>query len=125
MMKLALMLAALVPLLLAGCSGGGGSAIEQDAQGRYVVEMGTGNKFSPSKFTVPANSTIVFENRGGNHDVQVTGPEGFSSGATAQLGDGEEFPITVTKPGRYEFACTAHHGQGMVGTFTVAANATG
>lgn len=116
-------LLALVPFALAGCNGGDDGPVvpRQDSEGRYVVEMTASNRFDPDHFQVPANATVVFENRAGAHDVQVSGPETFSSGEPARLAAGKEFEIRVTKPGRYEFRCNAHHAQGMYGEFTVLA----
>lgn len=123
-MKTLLVALLLSSLLLAGCSGPGGSgsgqAPQQDSEGRYVIHMTAGNKFSPANAQVPVNATVVWEHDGGApHDVQAEDGS-FSSGKAGGLTSGMEWERTFTEPGTYEYSCHVHKGSGMTGTLTVA-----
>ena len=119
-MKLLLGLALLSSLVLAGCSGSGGDGTvpTQDDEGRYVIHMTSSNRFSPPVAEVPVGATVHWAHDGGApHDVQG---DGFSSGATGGLTQGESYDHAFTEPGRFEYVCRVHEGAGMKGTIVVA-----
>ena len=104
-------------LLLAGCSTPTATEPPQDAEGRYVIEMTAGNKFSPASATVPQNSTVVWKHMGGApHDVHGEGGT-FSSGEIAGLEEGDEFVHQFNETGSFPYECRVHSG--MTGTITV------
>jgi plastocyanin len=118
-MKALLAASLLVLLALAGCSGSGGDGTEprQDGEGRYVIEMTAGNRFSPAIAKVPVGATVVWVHEGGApHDVQG---DGFSSGPAADMTEGDEYEHTFDEAGSYEYHCDVHEGSGMKGTIVV------
>src|SRR5688572_17202999 len=115
----ALLAAALLSLLaLAGCSGSGGGVVpSQDDEGRYVIHLTSGNRFSPMEAKVPEGATVVWVHDGGApHDVQG---DDFSSGRAAGMEEGDEFEHTFEEAGTYHYFCHVHEGSGMKGTIVV------
>jgi plastocyanin len=119
-MKALLALALLSFLMLAGCGTPAATTPPTDGEGRYVIEMTSGNQFSPAKAQVPVGATVVWEHRGGApHDVQARDGS-FSSGPVGGLTEGEEFPHQFNETGTFSYFCHVHEGSGMKGTLTVA-----
>ncbi|HJQ93435.1 MAG TPA: plastocyanin/azurin family copper-binding protein [Candidatus Thermoplasmatota archaeon] len=106
-------------LLLAGCSTPTATEPPQDAEGRYVIEMTSGNKFSPASATVPQGAVVVWEHMGGApHDVQAE-DDSFSSGQIGGLQEGDEWAHQFDQTGTFAYVCHVHSGSGMKGTITV------
>jgi len=72
------------------------------------------NYFSPSLLSIPAGMTVRWTN-GGSHRHTTTAAWLWESG---ELGKGESFSITFSRPGNYYYSCR-HHPQGMRGTIVV------
>lgn len=117
-MKALLALALLSLLALAGCSGSGGGVVpDQDDEGRYVIHLTAGSKFSPMEAKVPVGATVVWVHDGGApHDVQG---DGFTSGSPGGMREGDEFEHTFNEAGTYSYVCDIHQGSGMKGTLVV------
>lgn len=120
-MKALAAVALLSLVLLAGCGAPAGPAAPPtDAEGRYVIDMTSGNRFSPSQAKVPVGATVVWEHKGGApHDVQAEDGS-FSSGPIGGLTDGEEFAHQFNETGTFTYYCHVHQGSGMTATLTVA-----
>lgn len=121
-MKALFALALLSMAALAGCSGssGAGTTPSTDSEGRYVIDMTSGNRFSPANAAVPVGAVIVWEHKGGApHDVQDKAGS-FSSGPIGGLTEGEEFTHQFNQTGTFVYICHVHEGSGMKGTITVA-----
>ena len=105
-------------VLLAGCGTPAAKEPQKDAEGRYVIEMTTGNQFNPATATVPQGATVVWKHMGGApHDVHAKGGE-FSSGPIGGLEEGDEFAHQFNQTGSFPYECRVHAG--MTGTLTVA-----
>ena len=119
-MKAIAALALLSLTLLAGCGSSSGPATPPtDDEGRYVIELTSGNRFSPASAKVPVGATVVWEHMGGApHDVQAE-DGAFSSGPVGGMREGDEFPYTFEEAGTFEYVCHVHQGSGMKGTITV------
>lgn len=119
-MKALAAVALLSLVLLAGCGAPAGPATPTtDAEGRYVIDMTAGNKFSPSSAKVPIGSVVVWEHKGGApHDVQAYDGS-FSSGPIGGLTEGEEFAHQFNETGTFSYFCHVHEGSGMKATLTV------
>ncbi|TAM85674.1 MAG: hypothetical protein EPN43_11250 [Jatrophihabitans sp.] len=79
--------------------------------------------FSPSTVTVhPGKVRLILVNDGGGapHDWQVTDFPADFVPLTAN-GETKEASFTAPSPGRYQFVCTIHTKQGMVGSLVVLA----
>ena len=123
-----------VAVALAGCSNGKpagqkaqptGSATASMVDGiQQVTVHATDFRFHPATITVhPGKVRIVLVNDGGGapHDWQL--PEFPSDGVPlASNGQTKETTFTAPAPGRYQFVCTIHTKQGMVGTLVVLPN---
>lgn len=104
-------------VLLAGCGTPADKAPPMDAEGRYVVEMTSGNKFSPATAAVPLNATVVWKHMGGApHDVNAKDGS-FSSGPMGGMMEGDEFTHQFSEAGTFPYECHVHSG--MTGTITV------
>jgi len=105
-------------LLLAGCGAPANKAPAMDAEGRYVIEMTSGNKFSPATAEVPEGAVVVWEHKGGApHDVHAKDGS-FSSGPIGGLEEGDEYAHQFNETGSFPYECRVHSG--MTGTITVA-----
>ena len=85
------------------------------------IQMGyDGNLvFEPSELTVNAGETVTFVNNAlPPHNVIFAGHDELSHPDLAFMG-GEQFPVTFTDPGDYEFQCDPHAGAGMKGVIHV------
>ena len=89
-----------------------------------TVVATTENTFFPKTLTVPPNTTVNFDNRGGLHNVK------FEDGNLEQPADPQPTPWHVTRhfddAGEFRYYCEMHGGpggQGMSGTIIVDANA--
>jgi plastocyanin len=120
-MRALILTLALLSLALAGCTGGGDqdayTTPPQDDQGRYVIEVGPGGQFtfSPKMAKVPANSTVVWINQGGFHNVAAE--DGSFRSGDAKTGDWE-FEHTFEAAGEFHYKCEPHQPQ-MSGTILV------
>ena len=93
------------------------------AQSAYAadIQMGSGGNlvFEPNEVTVSAGDTVTFVN--GElppHNVVFAGHDELSHPDLAFM-SGEQFPVTFTEPGDYEFQCDPHAGAGMKGVIHV------
>ena len=129
-MRAALTAAALgLFLLLPACSG---------STEPGTVVMTSSNDYSPSEITVQSGDTLVFRNdSSAAHSVTAYDdgiPEGadyFSSGGfeneqaardgvgSTLIQPGDNFELTLDKPGTYRYFCIPHEAQNMKGTITV------
>lgn len=94
---------------------------EQVVDGELVVNM-VDFSFSPAVATVPAGTTVRFVNVGQARHSATADDGSFDS---TLLAPGEEFTITFSDPGTYNFYCVLHGlpgGEGMAGTITVEGN---
>lgn len=105
-------------LLLAGCGTPASKAPPMDDQGRYVIEMTSGNKFNPATAEVPQGAVVVWKHVGGApHDVHAKDGS-FSSGPMGGLEEGDEYVHQFNQTGSFPYECRVHSG--MTGTITVA-----
>ncbi|WP_418284626.1 halocyanin domain-containing protein [Halorubrum sp. DTA46] len=115
-------------VLLAGCGdssglpGGGPDSEPVDGTGEETVDVlvGTdgGFAYAPEHVVVDVDTTVVWEwtGEGGGHNVYEVN-ERFESELTAEAGF--VFEHTFAEPGTYEYVCTPHQTQGMVGIVEV------
>lgn len=120
-----------------------GNATDMTGQDEVDVEVGageTGFRFDPADIVVDAGTTVVWTwvGGGGSHDVtHAEGDEPYEpsdeeapiqreAGGETPLfkselvnGDGHEFTYTFEESGTYEYVCTVHVTQGMVGSVEV------
>lgn len=124
-MKALVALVTLLALLLAGCSGSGPQTPATDEQGRYVIHLTPGNRFSPANAQVPAGATVAFVNDGGVHDVTAHDDSWSSDDTVGGLGHkmqpGESYERKFGSAGDVDYHCALHASQGMKGTIHVAA----
>ena len=85
------------------------------------IQMGSNGNlvFDPSELTVAAGDTVTFVN--GDlppHNIVFLDHEEVSHPDLAFM-SGEQFPVTFTEPGEYEFQCEPHAGAGMKGVIHV------
>ena len=123
--------AALAALVLAACSGSGGSdpgsgptsppppAAPVQANTIRLVTSG-GNRFEPANLEVPVGTTVTFVWEDGFHDVIAAGSPSFQ-GSGDPVSPPKSFPVTFTEAGTYTFFCSVHGSPtgGMRGTITV------
>ena len=81
------------------------------------IQMGSGGNlvFEPNELTISAGDTVTFIN--GDlppHNIMFAGHEELSHPDLAFM-SGEQFPVTFTEAGDYEFQCDPHAGAGMKG----------
>lgn len=94
--------------------GGGGAEKESKASGGAQVTM-KDIKFDPAGVTVKKGDTVTWTNEDTvGHDV--TG-DGFKSGPSGGLGNGDTYKHTFDKAGKFDYVCTVHPG--MEGSVTV------
>lgn len=122
-----LLIVAALPLLVVGCGGedadnGGdsGSNAQSAADNVGVAETKVevvmeDTQYVPKEITVKTGTTVIWVNAD-PVDHTVTANDGkFDSG---DLGEGDTFTYTFTKPGVYEYGCLLHPPD-MKGTVTV------
>ena len=85
------------------------------------IQMGAGGNlvFEPNELTISVGDTVTFTN--GElppHNVVFAGHEELSHPDLAFV-SGEQFPVTFTEAGDYEFQCDPHAGAGMKGVIHV------
>ena len=85
------------------------------------IQMGAGGNlvFEPNELTVSAGDTVTFVN--GDlppHNVVFLNHPELSHPDLAFM-SGEQFPVTLTEAGDYEFQCEPHAGAGMKGVIHV------
>ena len=85
------------------------------------IQMGAGGNlvFEPNEVTINTGETVTFTN--GElppHNVIFAGHEELSHPDLAFM-SGEQFPVTFTEAGDYEFQCDPHAGAGMKGVIHV------
>ena len=85
-----------------------------------TVDVRIGDNFyKPKRVTVPAGTTVVWRNRGGNqHNVLPDRGSRFGSG---ELARDATYSYRFDKPGRYGYYCSFHGapGNGQFGTVKV------
>mgnify|MGYP001458093284 CR=1 FL=1 len=85
------------------------------------IQMGAGGNlvFEPNEVTVSVGEAVTFIN--GElppHNVIFASHDELSHPDLAFM-SGEQFPVTFTDPGDYEFQCDPHAGAGMKGVIHV------
>ena len=85
------------------------------------IQMGAGGNlvFEPNEVTIKAGETVTFTN--GDlppHNIMFAGHEELSHPDLAFM-SGEQFPVTFSEAGDYEFQCDPHAGAGMKGVIHV------
>ena len=85
------------------------------------IQMGSGGNlvFNPSELTVNSGDTVTFVN--GDlppHNVVFLLHDELSQSDLAFM-SGEQFPVTFTEAGDYEFQCEPHAGAAMKGVIHV------
>jgi len=102
---------------LAGCAGDA----DADIDGDIAVGAGSGGlEFEPEEIEIETGTTLVWEwtGQGGGHNVKHQEDEpAFESEIVTEAG--HTFEHTFEEPGTYEYECTPHVTQGMVGTVEV------
>lgn len=126
----------LLSLALAGCgeAKASGTVPDQDAAGRYVIEMTSDLTFDPAIAEVPAGATVVWRNVSDATVHDVAGYKGdpieedrevFSSfdqppdGLGRPIAPGGNFTYTFEREGDWTIWCHTHHEQGMKGVVRV------
>lgn len=115
------LLVSMVVLAVAGCttSEPGFVTPPQDDEGRYIIEMTSGLRFSPDKAEIPlgdGNVTIRFVHKGGGvHDVES------ETGAwqKSPLLDSGSWDLTLDETGEFHYHCNPHEANGMTGTLRI------
>jgi plastocyanin len=93
------------PTTAAPTDGGGGATLE-------LVDFA----FSPTDLTVSSGDTLTLSNEGATPHTFTIADEGIDE----QVASGESGEVTIDlDPGSYDFVCTLHESEGMVGTLTV------
>jgi plastocyanin len=91
------------------------AATPRPAAAAVTIEMGD-HFFEPSQVTVAVGTTVTWKVVGqATHDIKAR--DGSFVAITLVAGD--TFSHTFTRPGRYEYVCAQHEGDGMVGVVTV------
>lgn len=86
-----------------------------------TLRVGADDRFHPSTIVVhPGRVRIVLKHGpdGAPHDFELTKFPGDYVTLTS-IGQTHAATFTAPKPGRYQFICTIHQPQGMVGTMIV------
>jgi len=128
---------AVVALGVAALSGGGAPHPAAAAAGAVSIDDGplgcSGGAsfcFSPASLTVRAGDAVTWtSNSGAPHRVtrctaQACSGDGAGTGADAgpasmDLGKGQSYTLTFSKPGTYNYYCSIHGYNTMHGTVTV------
>ena len=95
--------------------------LASSAYAANTIQMGSGGNliFEPNELTVKAGDTVTFVN--GDlppHNVVFLDHDELSHSDLAFM-SGEQFPVTFTEAGNYEFQCEPHAGAGMKGVIHV------
>jgi plastocyanin len=101
-----------------------GTATASEVNGIQRVTLLVGNdyRFHPSTVYVhPGRVQVTLKNTGTGapHDFQVSKFPTDYVGEVQQPGQTQSSTFTTPSPGRYQFVCTIHVRQGMVGTMIV------
>lgn len=115
--------ALLVPILLAGCGGSAddGEAFEappRDENGRYVITLTSDETFSPRLAEVPVDARVVFRAQLDGCDVRSDPPGGPDS-RRSQYGNGllpaggEYGWWAPSQPAEFRLSCTLHEEHDM------------
>lgn len=99
------------------------TASEVDGVQRITLDVGDDYRFHPATFYVhPGRVEVTLKNTGSGapHDFQVTKFPSDYVGQVQQPGQTQSSTFGTPSPGRYQFVCTIHVRQGMVGTMIVA-----
>ncbi len=117
-MKLLLVAVSLLAVMFAGCTTEPEFVTPPMEDGKYVITMTAGLRFSPALAEVPAGAAIVFKHGGSGpwHDV-VSANGAFAR--SPQVEAGESWELTLAEPGDYDYFCTPHKASGMIGTIRV------
>jgi plastocyanin len=105
-----LLLAAVVATLLLGPSASEASTSTVAAADNYFWSFDAWS----STITVEAGDTVTWENRGGSRH-NVIGAD-WASGL---LAPGTTYSRVFTTPGQYDYRCTLHEAEGMIGRVVV------
>lgn len=111
------LLAALVALLVTGCSSGDRQALSSEtAVHTDVVTMPRSYRFDPAVITVERGTTVTWKNRDNfTHDVTIE-VDGDARPHTAERG--KDVQITFDTPGTFDYVCRFHerdmHGRVIV-----------
>jgi plastocyanin len=112
--------------VLAGCD-----VLAARDDDRYTVTITEGRRFEPASLTVPAGSTVVWENASTRPhavstdaarfegDVWIVLPDGVEPFTSIDLVTGQTWIRNLTVPGTYVYACPYHAGEGMLGMIVV------
>jgi plastocyanin len=92
----------------------GGAAPSRGSSGDVTI---VDFAFQPASISVPAGSTVTWNNTGGATHTVTAFNGAFDSG---NLSPGGSFSETFSNPGVYMYHCTIHHN--MVGTVMVTAS---
>lgn len=96
-----------------GDSGNGGNGA--GGAGGGAIVMGD-NFFDPQVDTVSVGTTVVWENEGALEHTTTSDDELWDSG---NVGPGQDASHTFSDVGEFEYHCTIHVDEGMVGTVVV------
>ena len=105
-----------------------GNFTDMTGQDEAVVEVGAGPsgfKFDPADIRIDPGTTVVWTwtGRGSQHNVvesdgeEILDDPAFESELTAE--EGFEFTYTFDEPGTYDYVCSVHLAQDMVGSVEV------
>lgn len=102
----------MLTLVLAGCGG--------DEGGGAAVEIRT-FQFQPDPIEVEAGENVGFVNFDGTTHTVTAGTRSKPDPRTfdAKLAQNGRFEFTFDRPGEYEYFCSLHSGDGMVGKVVV------
>ena len=106
---------------LDGANTYGGSVTDRTGQSTVTVQVGAGDgfAFSPAGVHVDNGATVQWEwtGEGGAHNVVAD--EGPLDSGTAVGGSGVKYEHTFEEDGIYNYYCSPHEGQGMLGSVVV------
>lgn len=113
-------------MLLAGCSSPDGQAGPQAGPLEVLAtsDASHGERFTPAERSIAVGATLTFRVIGTTpHTVDfgddaTSSVAGVSDAHSGNLGAGQEFRVTFTQPGSYDYFCQ-YHLPGMTGTVTV------
>jgi plastocyanin len=101
MRRLPHLLAALLLVTVAACSGGSGA--EQTPVATTTVDLPKSYRFAPAAITVPAGTTVTWTNNDNfTHNVTLDGTDAL------QMAPGEAGTHTFAAPGLYPYVCSLH-----------------